>query len=159
MCFKFCYTSLPSSEKNQSEMTKFKVLLRTNTWRRIFHSVFLTSAPLLPIWLLGSFAISVEVKLVKVMSISSTNKIKLYFQVTFSLVLPLTLLKFTNQLTQELNTAHWCFLVLNGTNDSEDENPGLAILKAAATSSTWYPKISSPSKWLAIVNLHCTGEA
>ena len=37
---------------------------------------------------------------------SSTNKIKLYFQVTFLLVLPSSLLKFSNQLTQELNTAH-----------------------------------------------------
>ena len=40
------------------------------------------------------------------MLISSTNKIKLYFQVTFSLVLPSSLLKVPNQLTQELNTAH-----------------------------------------------------
>ena len=32
------------------------------------------------------------------------------------------LLKFPNQLTQELNTAHWSFGVqLNGTHDSEDE--------------------------------------
>ena len=39
------------------------------------------------------------------MLISSTNKIKsvkLYFQVMFSLVLPSSLLKFPNQLTQEL---------------------------------------------------------
>ena len=35
------------------------------------------------------------------MQITSTNKIKLYFQVTFSLVLPLPLLEFPNQLTQE----------------------------------------------------------
>ena len=40
------------------------------------------------------------------MLISSTNEIKLYFHVTFSLVLPSSLLKFLNQLTQELNTAH-----------------------------------------------------
>ena len=39
------------------------------------------------------------------MQISSTNKIKLYFQVTFSLLLPSLLLKFLNQLTQGLNTA------------------------------------------------------
>ena len=54
----------------------------------------------------GLYAISVEVEQVKVMLISSTNKIKLYFQVTFSLVLPSSLLKFLNQLTEELNTAH-----------------------------------------------------
>ena len=135
MCFKFCYISLPTSAKHQSEE-------HMNTWwQRIFHSVFLTSAPLLPIWLLGSVAISVEVKQVKVMSISSTNKIKLYFQVTFSLVLPSMLFKFTNQLTQELNTAHWCFLVLNELL-TVWTNPRLAILETAAPSSTWYPKIS-----------------
>ena len=36
----------------------------------------------------------------------STNKVILYFQVMFSLVSPSSLLKFTNQLTQDLNKAH-----------------------------------------------------
>ena len=37
---------------------------------------------------------------------SSTNKIILYFQVLVSLVSNSLLLKFTNQLTQDLNKAH-----------------------------------------------------
>ena len=36
----------------------------------------------------------------------STNKVILYFQVMFSLVSPSSLLKFTYQLTQDLNKAH-----------------------------------------------------
>ena len=77
------------------------------------------------------------------MLISSTNKIKLYFQVTFPLVLPSSLLKFLNQLTQQLNTVHdhCCFLAqLNGTHDSQDETQPFHN-EAAATSSTWHPKI------------------
>ena len=77
------------------------------------------------------------------MLISSQNKIK-YFQVTFLLVLPSSLLNFPNQLTKELNTALWCFLVqLNGINDSEWGTPRLSILEADATPSTLYSKISS----------------
>ena len=48
----------------------------------------------------------VGVKRVKVMLKSSTNKIILYFQVMFSLVSPSSLLKFTDQLTQDLDKAH-----------------------------------------------------
>ena len=65
---------------------------------------------------------------------------------TFSLVLPSSLLKFPTRLTQELNTAHGCFLVqVNGTHDSEDEPPDLPFLTGSSRSKKCKDKPSSSS--------------
>ena len=63
---------------------------------------------------------------------------------TFSLVLPSSLLRLPNQLKQELNTAHWCFLVqLNGTHDSEDEPPDLPFFTGRSKRCKDKPSSSS----------------
>ena len=137
MCFKFCYISLPLTAKHQSEMTKFKVFWEHERMTANFSFSFLNFSVTPTNLVTGWFAISEEVKRVKVMLKSSTNKIILYFQVMFSSMSPSSLIKFTNHLTQDLNKAHWCFLVRQ-----MGRTPRLAILETAATSSTWYPGIS-----------------
>ena len=85
---------------------------------------------------------------------SSTNKIILHFQVMFSLVSPSSLLKFTNQLTHK-TWIKFTDVFLYGSKDQRTDLPSskqplphlLDILEFLL------------SKWLAITNLHCTGEA
>ena len=75
----------------------------------------------------------------------------LYFQVMFSLVSPLSLLKFTNQLTQDLNNDVFLY-------GSRDEPPDLPSSKQPLPHLPDILEFLS-SKWLVIINLHCTGEA
>ena len=67
----------------------------------------------------------------------------------FSLVSPSSLLKFTNQLTQDLNNDVFLY-------GSRDEPPDLPFSKQLQPHRLDILEFLS-SEWLAIINLHCTG--
>ena len=93
--YRFWYISLSSSAKQQREMTKFKVLGRTWTHGRKFSFFYLNFNAVLTESAPGLFGYirQIELKL----SRRNLKYLEVIFKVTFSLALPLWLLKFPTE--------------------------------------------------------------
>jgi len=104
--YRFLYISLPSSAKQQREMTKFKVLCRTWTQDSEFFFSTWTVTPSLQSQLLD-YSVTLDRLNELKLSRKSLKYLEVIFKVTFSLALPSWLLKFPTEQT----TATWNLFV------------------------------------------------
>ena len=180
MCFKFCFISLPSFAKHQLKVkwanSRFCWEHEHKTANFSFSFLNFSATPT-NLVTQGTFAISVEVKLACKQALGMGYS-EIFFRIARggrergepAMVLVSSLsrpppsyskanLRIPVQRACLQAKVKWVKVMpISGTQDTEDEPPDLPSSKQLLPHLLNILKFLS-SKWLAIVNLHCTGEA